>query len=166
MSVIYPSMKYFNFLVVHPTLRLQLAMVQCNLFRERSDGCLPRATPSHSCQMQRSCIWPLYGLLPCRGLWPTFPHYFLTSFGINYKSPLPPTDIWCDNLAVVKTVNKITSRKRPELPNETLTPSRDILQAIRTKFHLHQLSLFHVKGHQDKSIDPSELPFQSQQLSG
>jgi hypothetical protein len=29
--------------------------------------------------------------------------------GIYYKSPLPPTDIWCDNLTVVKTVNKIRS---------------------------------------------------------
>jgi hypothetical protein len=115
--------------------------------------------------MQRSGIWRLYGLLPCRGLWPTFPHYFLTSFGntVYYKRPLPPTEIWCDNLAVVKTVNKIRSRKRPEFPNETLTPSWDILQAIRMKFHLHpDLSLFNIKGHQDKSIDPSELPFQSQ----
>jgi hypothetical protein len=60
-------------------------------------------------------------------------------------------------------VNKIRSRKRPEFPNETLTPSWDILQAIRTNFHLHpDLSLFHVRGHQDKSTDPSELPFQSQ----
>jgi hypothetical protein len=25
--------------------------------------------PSYSCQMQRSGIWRLYGLLPCRGLW-------------------------------------------------------------------------------------------------
>jgi hypothetical protein len=60
-------------------------------------------------------------------------------------------------------VNKIRSRKRPEFPNETLTPSWDILQGIRTKLRLHpDLSLFHVKGHQDKSIDPSELPFQLQ----
>jgi hypothetical protein len=88
---------------------------------------------------------------------------FLHLLGIYYNSPLPPTDIWCDNLAVVKTVNKIRSRKRPEFPNETLTRSWDILQASRTKFRLQaELSLSHVKGHRDKSIDPSELPFQSQ----
>jgi hypothetical protein len=88
---------------------------------------------------------------------------FLHLLGIYFNSPLPPTDNWCDNLAVVKTVNKVRSRKRPEFPNETLTPSWDILQAIRTKFRLHpELSLSHVKGHQDKSTDPSELPFQSQ----
>jgi hypothetical protein len=72
------------FLVVHSTMRLQLAMVQCNLFRERSDGCLPRATPvaflSHAAVR-------LMRLLPCRGLWPTFPHYFLTSFGNMLQKP-------------------------------------------------------------------------------
>jgi hypothetical protein len=87
---------------------------------------------------------------------------FLHLLGIYYKSPLPPTDIWCDSLAVVKTVNNIRSRKRPEFPNDALTPSWDIFQAIRTKLRLHHdLSLSHVKGYQDKSIDPSEVPFQS-----
>jgi hypothetical protein len=88
---------------------------------------------------------------------------FLHLLGIYFKSPLPFTNICCDNVAVVKTGNKIRSRKRPEFPNETLTLSWNMLQAIRTNFHLHpDLSLFHVKGHQDKSLDPSELPFQSQ----
>jgi hypothetical protein len=88
--------------------------------------------------------------------YPSPPSYIIWNL---QQKPTTTHRIWCENLAVFKTVQKIRSRKRPEFPNETLT----ILQAIRTKFRLHPgLSLSHVKGHQDKSIDQSELPFQSQ----
>ena len=45
---------------------------------------------------------------------------FLHLLEIYFKHPLQPTTIWCDNLSVVKTVNKLISRNRPEFPNETL----------------------------------------------
>jgi hypothetical protein len=45
---------------------------------------------------------------------------FLHLLRIYYKSPLPPTDIWCDNLAVVKTVNKIKSRNPESVQNSLM----------------------------------------------
>ena len=88
---------------------------------------------------------------------------FLHLLEIYFKHPLQPTTIWCDNLSVVKTVNKLISRNRPEFPNETLRPSWDILQAIRRNFKLHpEFTLLHVKGHQDNLSDPNDLPFPAQ----
>ena len=86
---------------------------------------------------------------------------FLHLLEIYFKHPLQPTTIWCDNLSVVKTANKLISRNRPEFPNETLRPSWDILQAIRRNFKLHpEFTLLHVKGHQD--ISPTQMIFLSQ----
>jgi hypothetical protein len=96
-----------------------------------------------------------YGLLSVT----TFLHLLETYF----THPLQPTTIWCDNQSIVNTVNKLTSRKRPEFPNETLRPSWDILQAICRNFKLHpDFTLSHVKGHQDNLSDPSDLPFPAQ----
>jgi hypothetical protein len=58
-----------------------------------------------------------YGLLPLT----TFLHLLSTSF----QQPLPLTELWCDNLAVVNTINRVTSKQHPELPNDTLRPSWD-----------------------------------------
>jgi hypothetical protein len=119
--------------------RIAACHVQCNLFREPFGWVLVTSNPHRILvSMQWSGIWRLYGLLPRRSVWPAIPHHFLTFLSeIYFKSRLPPTDIWCDYPVVVKTVNKIWSRKRPEFHNETLTPSWDILQAIRTKFRLN-----------------------------
>jgi hypothetical protein len=120
--MIFPSAKFFNYLVVRPALRLHLATVQCNLFRERSDGCLPRATPvaymSNAVVRRMALVWTP----TVQNRMAYYPSPLLTSLllGIYCKSPLPPTEIWCDDLAVVKTTNKIRSRNRPKFPNETL----------------------------------------------
>ena len=96
-----------------------------------------------------------YGLLSIT----TFIHLLETYF----KRSLQSTTIWCDNLSVVKTVNRLISTSRPEFPNETLRPSWDILQAIRKNFKLHpHLTLLHVKGHQDDLSDQNDLPFPAQ----
>jgi ribonuclease HI len=75
------------------------------------------------------------------------------------NQPLPPISIWCDNQAVVNTVNKITHRKRPTFPSDTVRPSWDILQAVCTQFRQHpNLTIQHVKGHQDLQGDVRDLP--------
>jgi hypothetical protein len=80
-----------------------------------------------------------------------------------YQHELPQITIWCDNLTLVNMVNTTTSRARPELPNDTLRPIWNILQAICQKFRLHPtLSLQHVEGHQDKNSSHSQLPFPAQ----
>ena len=93
-----------------------------------------------------------YGLLSLT----TLLHLLSTYF----HHPLPPTSLWCDNLAVVNTVNKLTNRQRPTFPNETLRPSWDILQAVCKHFTNHpDLTLQHVKGHQDQKASLQDLPF-------
>ncbi len=78
------------------------------------------------------------------------------------NQPLPPISIWCDNQAVVNTINKITHRKRPSFPNDTIRPSWDIIQAVCTRFCQHpNLTIQHVKGHQDSQGDVKDLPFQA-----
>jgi hypothetical protein len=72
---------------------------------------------------------------------------FLHLLGNCYNHQVPPTEIWCDNMAVVNTVNRLVVRNRPEFPNETLQPSWNLIQAICATINLH--SLHHVKGHQD-----------------
>jgi hypothetical protein len=160
--MIFPSVKFFNCLVVHSTIAACDGSVQ---YLQGTFGWGLATRNPHRILVK--CSGPTYGA--CIDSYRAEAHglvslmTFLHLLGIYYKSPLPPTDIWCDILAVVKTVNKSRSRKRPEFHNETLTPSWDILQGIRTKFRFQpDLSLSHVKGHRDKSIEPSELPFQSQ----
>jgi hypothetical protein len=96
-----------------------------------------------------------YGLLSVTTLLHLLSNYF--------NRQLPPIAIWCDNLAVVTTIHSIISRSRPAFPNDTLRPSWDIIQAICRNFGLHpQLSLAHVRGHQDRDSDPHTLPFPAQ----
>jgi hypothetical protein len=88
---------------------------------------------------------------------------FLHLMGNYYNHQVPPTEIWCDNMAVVNTVNRKIVRTRPEFPNETLQPSWDIIEAICATMKLHpDVSLHHVKGHQDNLRDVIELSFPSQ----
>jgi hypothetical protein len=66
-------------------------------------------------------------------------------------------------MAVVNTVNRKIVRTRPEFPNETLQPSWDLIQAICATIKVHpDVSLHHVKGHQDNLRDVRKLPFPSQ----
>jgi hypothetical protein len=80
-----------------------------------------------------------------------------------YNHQVPPTEIWCDNMAVVNTVNRKIVRTGSEFPSETLQPSWDLIQAICATIKLHpDVSLHHVKRHQDNLRDVRELPFPSQ----
>jgi hypothetical protein len=93
-----------------------------------------------------------YGLLSVT----TFLHLLTTYL----QQPSLTIDVWCDNLAVVNTINRLTKQQRPDFPNDTLRPSWDVLQAIQQNFrHLPSITLSHVKGHQDTTNSPNELPF-------
>ena len=93
-----------------------------------------------------------YGLLSLT----TFLHQLTTLF----QQPLPLTELWCDNLAVVNTINRLTTQQHPEFTNDTLRPSWDVLQAIRQNLrHLPFVTLSHVKGHQDNTTSSNELSF-------
>jgi ribonuclease HI len=93
-----------------------------------------------------------YGLLSVM----TFLHLLAT----QHQQQLPPMTIWCDNISVVNTINKINQSRRPTFPNETLRPSWDILQAICRHFSRHShLTLQHVRGHQDATTNFRDLPF-------
>jgi hypothetical protein len=86
-----------------------------------------------------------------------------TDRGPYYNHQIPPTEIWCDNMAVVNTVNWKVARTRPEFPNETLHPSWDLIQAKCATIKLHpDVSMHHVKGHQDNLRDVRKLTFPSQ----
>jgi hypothetical protein len=124
---------------------------------------------TNTCQLQRPGVWILHGLLSRRILWSTVDYNFPPSTRDLLQTSPPAPTIWCDSLSVVKTVNKLISRNRPEFPNETLRPSWDILQAICGNFKLHpelklhpEFTLLHVKGHQDSLSDPNDLPFPAQ----
>jgi hypothetical protein len=85
---------------------------------------------------------------------------FLHLLGKYYNHQIPPTEICCDNMTIVNTANRKIVRTRPKLPNETLQPSWDLIQAICATIKLHaDVSLYHVKGHQDTLTDVRELPF-------
>jgi hypothetical protein len=73
--------------------------------------------------------------------------------GKYHNHQVPPTEIWCDNLAVVNTENRIV-RTRPELLYEILQPSWDLIQAKGATVKLHLcVSLHHVKERQGTLTD-------------
>jgi hypothetical protein len=88
-----------------------------------------------------------YGLLSV-----TTPIHLLSNY---FNRQLPPIAIWCDNLAVVTTIHSIISTSCPaELGHHP---------GHLPEFRLHpQLSLAHVRGHQDRDSDPHTLPFPAQ----
>jgi hypothetical protein len=80
-----------------------------------------------------------------------------------FNHPLAPIVIWYDNLSVIKAVNHLSSRDRPEFPNDTIWPSWDILQAICKNFNCYpDLSVFHVKDQQKNTFTAGELPLPAQ----
>jgi hypothetical protein len=126
-------------------------------------GSCNQYSPPHISSMQRPGIGACmdsyraeaYGLLSITS--------FLHLLGNYYNHQVPPTEIWCDNMAVVNTVYRKIVRTPPEFPNKTLQPSWDLIQAICATIKLHpDVSLFHVKGNQDMLTDVRELPFPSQ----
>jgi hypothetical protein len=68
--------------------------------------------------------------------------------------PLPPTTSWCNNLAVITAIYNTIFRSRPEFPNDTLRPRRDIIHAICHP----QFSMDHARGRQDRDSDPHTVP--------
>jgi hypothetical protein len=81
---------------------------------------------------------------PWQYFWTSCPH----SLTNRYRRTL-----FCDNKATVDTVNRLLTRQRPDFPNDSLRPSWDLLQSLRTYYRTHPtLALGHILGHQDKNV--------------
>ncbi|KAG7358422.1 reverse transcriptase RNA-dependent DNA polymerase [Nitzschia inconspicua] len=67
-----------------------------------------------------------------------------------YDLTLAPMQVYCDNEALVKNVNKAREQSRPQFPNDALKASWDVLQAVvRLAKLLPEITFHHIKGHQD-----------------
>jgi type VI protein secretion system component VasA len=71
-----------------------------------------------------------------------------------------PIELLCDNNALVKKVEKLRKRTRPEFPNDTLVPSWDVLQQITKNLRkfTEESSLRWIPSHQDDKTPIEQLP--------
>ena len=84
---------------------------------------------------------------------------FLNLLFTFFDQPMPEITLYCDNKAVVETVNRLLTRKRPDFPNDALRPSWDLLQSLRTYYRQHPtLAIGHILGHQDNNVPVDQLP--------
>jgi len=84
---------------------------------------------------------------------------FLNLLSTFFDQPLPEIKLYCDNKAVVDTVNSLLNLQRPDFPNDSLRPSWDLLQSLRTYNQKHPtLALGHILGHHDKNVPVDQLP--------
>jgi hypothetical protein len=99
--------------VVRPAPQLRFKTDLCNLFRESSDGRLPQDIPV---EYVSDAVVRLMALCmdSYSAEWATVSHNFPTSSGDSTTKAHYHHRY--DNLKFVKTVKKIISRKRPELP--------------------------------------------------
>jgi hypothetical protein len=66
--------------------------------------------------------------------------------------------IYTDSESNVKRIIQNRHRKRPEFPNETLSPSWDLHQAIHQELtNLRNVSIHYIKAHQDRTTSNAEL---------
>jgi ribonuclease HI len=66
--------------------------------------------------------------------------------------------IYTDSESNVKRIIQNRHRKRPEFPNETLSPSWDLHQAIyRELTNLPNVTIHYIKAHQDRTTSNAEL---------
>ncbi|KAG7345852.1 hypothetical protein IV203_004919 [Nitzschia inconspicua] len=90
-----------------------------------------------------------------------------------YDLTLAPMQVYCDNEALVETVNKAREQSRLQFPNDALTASWDVVQAVvRLAKLLLQITFHHIKGHQDTQVAldklsrPAKLNVQADKLAG
>ncbi|KAG7366658.1 hypothetical protein IV203_029328 [Nitzschia inconspicua] len=90
-----------------------------------------------------------------------------------YDLTLAPMQVYCDNEALVKNVNKAREQSRPQFPNDALKASWDVLQAVvRLAKLLPQITFHHIRGHQDTQVPldklsrPAKLNVQADKLAG
>jgi ribonuclease HI len=66
--------------------------------------------------------------------------------------------IYTDSESNVKRIIQNRHRKRPEFPNETLSPSWDLHQAIHRELtNLPNVTIHYIKAHQDRTTSNAEL---------
>ena len=87
---------------------------------------------------------------------------YLNKLSAHFGVALPPIHIHTDSLSNIKRISSYRHRKRPEFPNETLKASWDIHQAIHRELkQLPQVTIYHVKSHQDNDTPESQLSVES-----
>jgi ribonuclease HI len=72
---------------------------------------------------------------------------------------LPPSRfIYTDSKSNVKRITQNRHKKQPEFPNETLSPSWDLHQAIHSELtKLPNITIHHIKAHQGRTTPNAEL---------
>jgi ribonuclease HI len=67
-------------------------------------------------------------------------------------------NIYTDSESNVKQIIQNRHKKHPEFPNETLSPSWDLHQAIQRELNkLPNIAIHHIKAHQDRMTPNAEL---------
>jgi ribonuclease HI len=85
---------------------------------------------------------------------------YLNLLADYFVAPIPTIEIhiYNDSESNIKRINQNRHRRRPEFPNETLSPSWDLHQAIHRELtKLPNIAIHHIKAHQDRSNPNAEL---------
>jgi ribonuclease HI len=85
---------------------------------------------------------------------------YLNLLEAHFTAPISAIriNIYTDSESNVKRIIQKRHRKRPEFPNETLSPSWDLHQAIQRELSkLPNIAIHHIKAHQDRLTPNTEL---------
>lgn len=76
-----------------------------------------------------------------------------------HNTEAPKLEFWCDNKSLVDKIAYLSQLSHPSFPNDALSTSWDILQAIQRISKAHPgIKVYHVKEHQDDTGDFDKLP--------
>jgi hypothetical protein len=85
---------------------------------------------------------------------------YLKLLNVHFVAPISAIriNIYTDSESNVKQIVQNRHRKRPQFPNETLSPSWDLHQAIHRELSkLPNIAIHHIKAHQDRLTPNAEL---------
>jgi ribonuclease HI len=85
---------------------------------------------------------------------------YLNLLNVHFAVPISAIriNIYTDSESNVKRIIKNQHRKRPEFPNETLSPSWDLHKAIHRELSkLPNIAIHHIKAHQDRLTPNADL---------
>jgi ribonuclease HI len=85
---------------------------------------------------------------------------YLNLMANYFTAPIPTIEIYVytDSESNIKRINQNRHRRQHEFPNETLSPSWDLHQAIHKELiKLPNIAFRHIKAHQDQSTPNAEL---------
>jgi ribonuclease HI len=85
---------------------------------------------------------------------------YLNLLNVHFAVPISAIriNIYTDSESNVKRIIQNRHRKRPEFPNDTLSPSWDLHQAIHRELSkLPNIAIHHIKAHQDRLTPNAEL---------